>query len=58
MVRADGAVFEVFCEPGLGIKIKGRLWDRPFCIRNRKPPIAAGLFKALSRRFCTPELYP
>lgn len=38
MVRADGAVFDVFCEPGLVIKIKGRLWDRPFCIRNRKPP--------------------
>lgn len=38
MVRADGAVFDVFCEPGLGVKIKGRLWDRPFCIRNRKPP--------------------
>lgn len=31
MVRADGAVFDVFCEPGLGIKIKGRPWDRPFC---------------------------
>ena len=30
--------FDVFCEPGLGIKINGRPWDRPFCIRNRKPP--------------------
>ena len=36
--------FDVFCEPGLGIKINGRPWDRPFCIRNRKPPNSGGAF--------------
>ena len=58
MVRADGAVFDVFCEPGMGIKIKGGFGTALFAYETESPPIAAWLFKALSRRFYTPELYP
>lgn len=37
MVRADGAVFDVFCEPGLGIKI-GAALGPPFLHTKQKAP--------------------